>query len=91
MNNDQRQYIKSLESHKDDESLIRRMEARTRPLVNITYERISLTLEQSLMDQIDNACENMGGITRSELIRLAIKDWLQQNPDKTKNPDSPLD
>ena len=33
------------------------------------------------MDKIDNACERMGGTTRSTVIRWAITEWIRRHPD----------
>lgn len=78
---DQRQYIERLESGQEDDALLARLAPGERPHVAIKAERITLRLEEDLVDKIDAACERMGGTTRSTVIRWAITEWIQRHPD----------
>lgn len=81
LNEDQRRYIERLESGEEDAALLERLVPAERPHVAIKEERVTIRLEEEIMDKIDNACERMGGTTRSTVIRWAIAEWIQRHPD----------
>lgn len=78
---DQRKYIERLESGEDDVAIMERLIPAERPTVAAKEERITLRLDRETVEIIDNACERMGGTTRSTVIRWAIAEWVRRYTD----------
>lgn len=84
---DQLKYIEKLETLEASSDLVSEMTVVPRPPIRAKTERITLRIDSDLMELIDNACDNLGGMSRSDVIRWALTEWVERNPDKVRDPD----